>query len=678
MGTLRQGLRAAIQIDGSQFEGLAALRCTAGVAVVVVGGFVIDQPLVSAFGAIGAVSAGFGSFQGAYRSRAAVMIAASFGMALAVWGGSIGGHSSVATILSTSIGAFVIGMLVALGASASFVGLQCGVALIVASGLPADAPAAALRGLYVLYGGLAQTALVVMVWPLRRFSTERKSLAVAFRSLASYAASLDDAGHVAPEPHTFAAMTSPLTDPQPFARAADLLVFQALVDEAERIRASLAALATGRRRLLDAAPCVRDLAGHLQRLLLEIADALKDGRAPRERRPLWAPVDDCARQLPNAPAMHALLGQIRTTWRMAGVLTSPDEQQTMVGGVRTIERRPPLRDALTTLRANLTLHSTTFRHALRLSAAVAVAASVYRLPGLARGYWIPMTTLLVLQPEFQDTFQRAVGRVAGTILGAAFATLIVHVVIPGPAGLTMLVLAFVWGCYAFFRMNYALFATCLTGYVVFILMLGGVAEMTAATLRVTETLAGGVIAMGAYVLWPTWVGNTVRASMATMLEAHTQFVDALLTMYARPGELDLERLGQIRNDARLARSNVEAAVDRMLGEPRSRATFSHRTAMGLVSALRRHALAALALHAGLERGVAEATPGLSDLTAQLSEALRALAASVRSGTIPAPMPPLRQTHLALPPAAQDLVGQETDLMVDSINTMAEILSRQGH
>ena len=52
----------------------------------------------------------------------------------------------------------------------------------------------------------------------------------------------------------------------------------------------------------------------------------------------------------------------------------------------------------------------------------------------------------------------------------------VHLFTPGPGSLTVLVLVFVWGCYALFRMNYALFTLCLTGYIVFILMLSGVAE----------------------------------------------------------------------------------------------------------------------------------------------------------------------------------------------------------
>jgi uncharacterized membrane protein YccC len=302
---------------------------------------------------------------------------------------------------------------------------------------------------------------------------------------------------------------------------------------------------------------------------------------------------------------------------------------------------------------------------------------VYREWHLPRGYWMPMTALLVLRPEFHDTFARGLARIAGTIAGAALATLIVNALAPGPAALTLLLLAFVWGCYAFFRMNYAIFTTCLTGYIVFILMLSGVGEMTAATTRALYTVAGGVLALAVYALWPTWAASTARASLAEMLDAHSAYVDALLSAYADPRQVDMGRLSQIRIDARLARSNAEAIVERMVAEPASRATIAPHAAVGLLAALRRHALGALALHAGLERGVREPVRGMARLAEEMTASLTALAAAVRSGTAPPLLPPLRQTQLALG-ATNALVGEETDLMVDSINAVASLLAADEH
>jgi len=673
VSTLRPILQSTIHSEWSQFEGLAALRCTVGVAIPLILGLALGQPSISAFGAVGAVSVGFGSFQGAYRSRAEVMLYAGAAMAFSIFVGSLAGHANAAVIVTATLWAFASGLLVAVGPAAAFVGLQAVVAVLVAGGFPTDPGSAALRAAIVFGGGLVQTLLVVIIWPLRRFSAERTTIASAYRSLSGYASTMLSAEAAAPEPHTFAAAASPLADPQPFARASDVLVFQALLDEAERIRASLAALTTRQRQLSAAhASCASAFATWSAGVLTEIADAVESAREPREDAPIWAPLEACARELPYAAAVDALLGQLRAAWRTAGVLAGDAAPSRPPARLPPLRRRPPVRDALTTLWANLTLQSTACRHALRLAVTIGAATIVYRMFGLPRGYWIPMTALLVLRPEFHDTFARGIARVAGTIAGAAVATLIVNVFVPGPAVLTLLVLVFVWGCYAVFRINYAIFTVCLTGYIVFVLMLSGVAEMTAATTRALYTVEGGLLALCVYAIWPTWAGRTARESLGAMLDAHGEYVAALLGGYTDPSRIDLDQLSQIRIRARLARSNAEAVVERMLAEPASRASIAPRTAVGLLAALRRHALGALALHAGLERGVQAPVPGMRQLAVEMTDSLAALAASVRSGQPPVGLPPLRQTQLALG-ATDALVEAETDLMVDSINTVASLL-----
>jgi len=122
--TVRQVLGSIVTVDWSQFEALAAVRCAIGVTVPLVVGLAIDRPLVSVFGAAGAVGVGFGSFQGAYRSRAAVMLLAAAGMAFSVFVGSLAGHSTAATIGVAALWPLVGGLVVAIGQGAALVGLQ--------------------------------------------------------------------------------------------------------------------------------------------------------------------------------------------------------------------------------------------------------------------------------------------------------------------------------------------------------------------------------------------------------------------------------------------------------------------------------------------------------------------------------------------------------------------------
>lgn len=681
---VREVLRSSVVFDWTQLEPAASLRCTVGVAVPLAVGLILRRPWIGAFGVIGAVSVGFGSFQGAYRSRAAVMIYASAGMSAAWFLGALSAASSAAAVVLAAAFAFGAGYFVALGAGASFVALQCGVAMMIAEGFPSSAHDAALRAGVILGGGLAQTLLVVGVWPMRRFSAERRSTAPIYSSLAAYARGIE-AGHVtAPEPHTLATTMAPIDDPHPLRSASHTLVFQALLDEAERIRASLAALAVRYQSLAEGhRRCEGDLAHAVGDVLGQISHALTAAREPRDERRAWHAIEACRATLASAPSIDALLGQLRAAWRTAAVLSEParptahgaasDSPIGRATGSPSLSRNlPPISDGLTTLKANLSLDSSAFRHAIRLAVAVAIASVVYHVFHFSRGYWIPMTALIVLRPEFNETFARAIARIAGTLLGAGVATAIIHLLQPPTGILAVLLLLFIWGCYNLFRVNYALFSVCLTAYVVLVLRLSGIAEMTAARARIAYTVEGGLLAILMYVIWPTWAGRTARASFAALLEAHGAYVDRLLSAYVDPASLDLTRLARLRADARLQRSNTEALIERMNAEPAARAAIARKGAIALLAALRRHALAALALHAGLESGQAHVVPGAKEFAHDARVAFAQLAGAVRSGGAPKALPPLRQRQA---PIAQDpVIGVETDMMVDSINTMAELLS----
>ncbi len=58
-------------------------------------------------------------------------------------------------------------------------------------------------------------------------------------------------------------------------------------------------------------------------------------------------------------------------------------------------------------------------HAVRLAIAVGGGTLVYRLADLAHGYWVPLTTLAILQPTEHGTRVRSLQRVVGTLVAAA-------------------------------------------------------------------------------------------------------------------------------------------------------------------------------------------------------------------------------------------------------------------
>jgi hypothetical protein len=93
------------------------------------------------------------------------------------------------------------------------------------------------------------------------------------------------------------------------------------------------------------------------------------------------------------------------------------------------------------LAANLTLGSIACRHAIRLAVAATVALALARALRLPHGYWVPLTALWLLRPDFGSTFTRGVQRYAGTTAGAVLATLFAATVHPGPYALATLATA---------------------------------------------------------------------------------------------------------------------------------------------------------------------------------------------------------------------------------------------
>jgi hypothetical protein len=662
----RQALESALRIEWGNAEPAAALRCTVGVGVALGAALLLKQPAAGVFLAVGAVSAGFGSFQGAYRSRAAIMLLAAGGMAFSLFVGSLAGRSTTLDVAIAAAWGVSAGLLVSLGPAAAFIGLQSAVAVLVATAYPSDFTGAVGRAVLVLGGGIIQTVLVVILWPLRRFQAERAVVSRVYGSLADYAAGLAHSADTPPEPHTLAGVKPVGTDPQPFARSSELLVFVALLDEADRIRTNLAALA------LAPAEDRRLAAEHVAPILRELANAAVEARAPGDRPADWAALRQRVADSPHtANPLRALLGQIRIACRTASLpaLDSPPAEVPSPRG-RTI---PPARDALVTIRANLTLRSTAFRHALRLAAAVAFATLVYRVTGLPRGYWFPMTTLLILKPEYRETFVIGITRVAGTLAGAALATGIVSGLGDHSALLAALLLFFVWSGYAIFRANYAIFTICITGYIVVLMQFAGTPAPTAAAYRAIDTALGGALALVVYRLWPTWEAGRARDLLARLSETLAADERLVLGMYIDPAESEPAKLQQSRAAARLARSNAEASVTRLLAEPDAAGRLDGGLAMSLLAAFRRYALGALVLHAGLDRPAAPAMPHLTPLREQLAEALLAVGRALRDGRPPGRIPPLAETLAGLEPALDRAMVEQLGIMVDSVSTAAALL-----
>jgi uncharacterized membrane protein YccC len=691
-GAVGRLARESVRLDRSGVELGFAFRCTIGVAIPLVLALLAGQPLAGVSAAFGAMCAGFASRQGVYRTRALGMLVTTLGMAVSGFIGCHTGAEPVANVILTALWGMLLGLLASLGATATVVGINSAVALIIFSHAPYDPAVALAQAGFVIAGGVLQTILLVLVWPLQRFSGERRVLAAAYRALAAYAGHLPDAKLASPATAELTSVGTALADPQPFARQSELVAYEDLLEEAERIRASLGALATDRhhlaaRGMIAAAESAREIGAAAATVLTEIADALADGRAPAELPRTWTALDATLDTLEPGTAVddaNALLGQLRAAWRAGHMpedraAASPSRPQAATPfGVTA------LGGALETMRANVSPRSAYFQHALRLAAALGVAATAEHVLPFQRGYWIPLTAVLVLRPDFTGTVTRGATRVVGTIAGAAIASAIAALH-PGDPVYLLLAVAFAGIGYALFGVNYGIYSAAVTAYVVFLLALAGSPEHQAALDRVGATALGGALAVTVYALWPTWSRERVPLDLAELLDAQRGYAIRVLHAFLAPAQTDRDTIRGAQGATWLARSNAEASVDAMVNEPVRPKAITVRAALALLAASRRFGVASLTLQSRLERAPrlsADAAGALATLADDLDAALQAIAAALRLRGDPLPLPPLRDAQIALkraldrqPDGQFGALVSETDLMVDAVNTMADVLHR---
>lgn len=653
--------------------------------------------------ATGALNVAFSDGSDPYLHRGRRMLSAAFFVALAVFAGRLCGGNHPLALLLEAVCAFAAGLLVAAGPTPGDIGGITLVTLIVFSASPAPSFGKALSsGLLALAGGVLQTIFSLALWPVQRYLPESRALALLYAELARSAAASVPATEspAATEPILAARAALGALDS---ARSVEAERYLALFSQAERIR--LALLALGRLQirmgrepgtsadtaLLERA---REIAArmlhsvsaavaagvkgdpHTERLheLRELAERLRAPHHSDAGPQLAATRADTRRQL------DALAGQLASAVELAA--------HTSGSGTREFDRREAaqpwrlrLGGVFAVLRANLTLDSTAFRHALRLAASVVIADGLTRSIGWQRAYWGPMTVAIVLKPDFTTTFSRGVLRLAGTVTGLALATALFHAVSPTLAMQALFIAALVFLMRWAGPANYGVMVTALTAVVVLLFASIGVAPAELVAGRALFTVAGGGIALAAYRIWPTWERTQAPEALARLLDAYRAYFQAVRDAYVHPGlerdPLFARRLDAVRQAGRLARTTLEASIARLRLEP-GVAAGGLTTLQAILANSHRFIHAVMALEAGLFRSQpVPARPQFATFANNVDSTLYFLAAYLRGAGVQAgDLPDLRENHRALVQSGvstverYELVNVETDRVTNSLNTLS--------
>ena len=706
---------AAFSIDRAGLRPAVALKATAGVVIPLIAGIAAGYPLVGATAAFGALSVGYPLVTSGPRTPFGTMLAISLGMGTATFVGAVSGLVPAVHLLVLAAAGFVAGLLVAAGRGATQVGINATIALLVFGRFTAYPGSAATHASWVLAGGLFQTLLAVLAKSPRPLRSQRAALADAYEVLAEAAAD----GEQVPIAVAESAATAREAI-RPWLQADDRPMagpLRGLADELDRIRHEVQALRFQQPQLPPAScrltsEAVTVAAGALR----AISEALREGRTATSVDPLAEQLAELADQLaPDAagragqgaasrapgPAGVELPGGRFSSARaaaMAGQLRAVNRMVTELSGVRRISlpvTAANAADAMIVLpsglvsvfrqvRAALSPSSPAFRHAVRLAVVIPLATAISFVLPWQRGYWLPLSALIVLKPDFAATISRGVARIIGTGIGVLAGAAIVATL--HPAGLTLIALIAVctWAGYTVFAANYAIFAIFLTAFVILLTSAGEDSALATVENRGFDTLIGGGLAILAYLLWPTWEAGTLQAATADRFEAIRRYLSAVLNAYLDPEAGDPAALERLAGATRRAQSSVAASLTRGRGDPaRSRPDIGSYA--GILSAGRRivagtHALASHLRDARQQVAVPLAAPIVSEIDQAMSELVR----SIRTGEPPRQFPDLRRAHRRL--TVDTAQGQALadrrgaimvallDPLVDAIDTAADLLS----
>ncbi|MEU6000446.1 FUSC family protein [Streptomyces sp. NPDC047197] len=660
---LKETSRSGLSVERKRLEPLIALRGAAGLAIVIGVSLTLFGPAVAASSAFGAFQAAIATFQRSWRPRPELALASGTSLAVSTFLGYLTGSHTLLFLALLSLWTFLSGLSWAAGPTIGIIASSNVAIMLVTVTLPGSIAAAAGHAAMMVVGGAVQAALVVL-FPVRRWGAHRDALADALAAEADYARRLRHDPHADfdPEPLMAARDAATITPRQARTRPAELHGARGV---AERIRPVLASLADPAVGVPEEGPerdRVREILAASGAILDAAARAIRQGEPvkipPAAVSTLRTPDTGAILTGPAQRAAKRLAALLRDVIETAGrppdkappplpgspTATTPTTTTTPPRATTPTTPTPLLRPtfpallpaALRAIRTELRRRheSPITRHAIRVTAVAAAGYLLGTWLPLGHGYWAPMASVMVMRPDFSQTYSRAVARFGGTVVGVALATGLVQLADPGTELSAALAVLCAGMMYLLMRTGQVAAQACVAAYVVFLLGMGGEQWTQTVPERVVLTLLGGVLAMIAYAVYPAWETPRLRNRLADWLTADGRYAAAVVSRYADPAGSSCPDVREALLAARDARIAWQEAAARAKHEPVRHRGLSRAAATDAEEALAQLGRVAMLMEAHLPDRDATPVPAAARLAEALRKSTEEGAKAVRERRVP--------------------------------------------
>ncbi|MCG5433481.1 FUSC family protein [Mycobacterium sp. MYCO198283] len=524
-------------------DGPAVARSLLGVLAVGAATYGWIGPAAAMLSMGAAAVAGATALQDSPRGRLGLVLGVSLQLGLAVLLALLATAHDAVFVVAVPLWCLVAGLHWALGNHAGLIATAASALVVVAPPLPIPPADAAATAVAAVAGGGLQ-AVLLAVWPRRRWRAQRAALTAAYESLA------DSATRLVADPDAAVARTPLIALREAFAHTGRQagrrpVEFRRWYGQPERIGVTLAAVRGHPEVLTAAAAALRAIAdgGHgaiadAERALQRV-DALRRDSGDHDQ-PAIGRLSD---QLHEAAALQF------HGWRPVS------------GSLEQLRRRGVthlIGSGLDAIVAQCTWRSPVLRHGVRLAAAAGLAAALARFGHVAYGYWIALAAVLLLRPETAHTYTRCAVRMAGALTGIAAVT--VPMLVWQPGGLVAVVLAV-----ALLGLAYAATGT---GYFAVIAALSAALTLLAATSHPTDAapyrallaaVIGGALAVSAHVVFPDTPLTRLAQRADELLRAEVEYAVATVDSHLHRHGDAAACLRTASQRAARARSAFEAA-----------------------------------------------------------------------------------------------------------------------
>lgn len=493
----------------------------------------------------------------------------------------------------------VAGLMRSRGAETGLRALLVATAFSVSAAFPAHGfrPGAQYAS-YFLAGNLWAVACIVHLWPLSRVEPVRRAALSCFSDMARFirrlGLELDD---LHPTP-SWRSVPVALSRAQPRAKLEALLI---CIEQAGECCPSAArgwaavgdlgmAMAAGLESLFRRKLTAREQGaiGLLSPVLIQLASLIEEWafaiRADENavvpaiaRRRLGREIRHCRTLLEAMAADESdrefVMTGLELVVQMKRSLAASHRASVSIriADERLRQERQPGRwqQFLRELRCEANADSPYGRYAVRLALGTMIAIAVSPHLPLRQGYWVVLTSLFVVQPNFSRTLQVSRLRVGGTILGASLASglgLVFH----DPLLLALTILPLAAGSLAVRAVSYVSYILFLTPHFILVAQLGLPTDSPweLAGWRIVDSTAGAALGVAiTLILWPGWEKNSLASTVSRAIGDTDAYLHAVLSQWLHAGQGADPALAHRRRQACLAIDDVEATVDRMRLEP---------------------------------------------------------------------------------------------------------------